>query len=566
MHKLQTPTERAGTQGSVPENRDGSEGNTSTSLEPDVDLSQTLARQIRDVLNQAVQLQNEGRLVEAEACYRAVIDADPTCAAALLGLGLLASKVENHEIAYPLLKQAVTLEPENPVYWSQFARFLSDTGHLKAAVVAYENAVALSPDDADLLVLAAATFDQDEQVEQAVEAYEKAHRLDPRNLSAILGLGELQFTQGNLARARACFDDALGLDPNCPEALYRLSDLVETPEELAELTRKIAGALPHYGESDEKTARLHFASGKSHARQQHHDTAFEQFTAGNQVLRRSARFDRKALREKIDETIEAFQPEVFDALAEAGSQSRLPVFIVGMPRSGSTLVEQILSSHPDVADAGEFPRLWNVADFLRKNGDVLKYPRDIARFEPASVAGMGADYLDALRTRQPQPAGRITDKLLENYLNLGLIRVLFPHAAIVHCVRDPMSSCLSSYTQMYGRGTILTYTFDLTDLGYYYRQYERLMAHWRSVLPNPMLDVSYEGLVENQEEVSRRLLEHVGLPWNEDCLAFHKTQRSVRTSSLKQVRQPIYRSSLEGWRKYEKHLGPLRDALAEAAD
>lgn len=561
MHKFQMPTDEALTQHTVGESQDPVESARDIA-EPDADLSQILARQVKDVLNQAVQLQNEGRLVEAEACYRGVIDVDPTCAAALLGLGLLASKVENHEIAYPLLKQAVTLEPENPVYWRQFARFLSDTGHVNAAVVAYENAIALKPDDADLLVLAAAAFDQDERVDQAAETYEKARRLDPENLSAILGLGELRFTQGDLAGARDCFDEVLQLDSKCPEALYRLSDLVESSEDLSELTRRISGALPHC-QSDEKTARLHFASGKVHARLQHYDTAFEQFTAGNTVLRRNARFDREALRCKIDETIEAFQPEVFDALGEAGSTSRLPVFIVGMPRSGSTLVEQILSSHPDVADAGEFPWLWNITDFLRKNGDDLKYPRDIARFEPGAIAAMGTDYLDALRARQPQTAGRITDKLLENYLNLGLIRILFPDAAIIHCVRDPMSSCLSSYTQMYGRGTILTYTFDLADLGYYYRQYERLMDHWRSVLPNPMLEVSYEALVDNQEEVSRQLLDHVGLPWNEACLAFHETKRSVRTSSLKQVRQPIYRSSLESWRNYEKHLGPLRDALTD---
>jgi len=518
----------------------------------------------KQLLNQALAHQNDGKLPEAEACYRRGLAADPNCAASHFGIGLVARLAENPDAAYPYFKQAVVLDPENATYWSELGSCLSKIEQHHAAAIAFENAIARKQDDVVLLTNAAWAFYRDDRVDLAFQTYEQALKIDPRNVQALFGLGQQHFSLGDLDEAKKCFSKALKSDPSSALAFFRLVDLSEDPDELSKLLKGIARAASG-AEKNEQTARLHFAAGKACGRLKQHDDAFAQFATGNAILRSLVQFDREDVRTRIDGLIEAFQPDVFETLSEAATDSAQPVFIVGMPRSGSTLVEQILSSHPDVEDAGELTKLWNTACYLKENGGAVRYPRDIARFQPGPLAELGADYLKALRQGRSNKALRITDKLLGNFLHVGLIGILFPNAAIVHCRRDPMDSCLSSFTQMFQVSRDLAYTNDLTDLGFYYRQCERLMAHWREVLPKPMLEIEYEVMVANQEEVSRRLIEHVGLPWSDSCLEFYNTKRNVQTASYMQVRKPIYTSSVESWRKYEEHLSPLREALDQFA-
>ena len=514
----------------------------------------------QQLLMQALTHQNDDRAAEAAVCYRQALAADPACPAAHFGLGLLENSVENYEAAYPHLKQAVVLDPENAAYWGELGNCLFKGYQHQAAAIAYQNAIKRKPDDPALLVRAAWTFYCDDRVDQAFETYELAIKIDPRYIPALIGQGQQHYSFGNLREAKKCFAKALKIDPRCALAFYRMVDLSTDEDELSKLIREIARATANR-EKDEVAARLHFASGKALKRLKQHDKAFEQFAAGNTILKSMMPFDRDEFCNFIDETIAAFQPEVFDALSKVASDSAQPIFIVGMPRSGSTLVEQILSSHPDIEAAGEFPKLWNTAWLLHKNGSAVRYPRDISRLEPGPLAELGADYLSALQRGRSQRALRITDKLLGNFLHLGLISILFPNAAIVHCRRNPMGCCLSSFSQMFPVSQSLAYTTDLADLGFYYRQYERLMAHWREVLPRPMFEVDYETMVAEQQDTSSRLIDHVGLPWSDACLEFYKTKRNVRTASHTQVRKPIYTSSVESWRAYEQHLGPLREAL-----
>ena len=247
----------------------------------------------------------------------------------------------------------------------------------------------------------------------------------------------------------------------------------------------------------------------------------------------------------------------------AGDPSDVPVFVLGMPRSGTTLTEQIIASHPDVHGAGELRDLMQVAQQQVSNGLFQTFPDSLADLTPQTLSAWGRQYVDGLRQRAPD-ARRITDKMPANYLALGLIPLILPHAKIIHVKRNPVDTCVSCFTRLFNRHQDATY--DLAELGRHYASYARLMQHWREVLPaGTFHEVQYEELVANTEQQARALIEYCGLEWNEACLDFHKTKRNIRTASVTQVRQPIYASSVERWRHYEKYLGPLLAGLGEFA-
>ena len=243
----------------------------------------------------------------------------------------------------------------------------------------------------------------------------------------------------------------------------------------------------------------------------------------------------------------------------AGYNSDLPIFILGMPRSGTTLVEQILASHPSIHGAGELKDLSGIAFGLpHRLGSSQPFPECVAEVDAGRWRELGEAYVQGIR-KHAAGMERITDKMPSNYHFVGLIHLMLPSAQIIHCVRDPVDTCLSCYKTLFVKTQ--EFSYDLTELGRHYRQYDRLMQHWKTVLPGRMLDVRYEDVVSDLEGVARRLVEFCGLEWNEACLEFYKTERPVRTASAVQVRRPIYQTSIEYWRRYERHLGPLFQAL-----
>jgi hypothetical protein len=294
-----------------------------------------------------------------------------------------------------------------------------------------------------------------------------------------------------------------------------------------------------------------------------YDEAFAEFARGNACTHRIHDRKQQAFHVAADcrshgERNALFDREYFARMAPLGHPSELPVFIIGMPRSGTTLVEQILSSHPRFAGAGELlemqysrldlPALLNVSE---------PYPACLMKLTRETAWGLAERYLQRLR-REDSHALRVSDKLPENYYQLGLIAVLFPRARIIHCQRDPRDTCVSCFCENFEG---VRYSTSLENLGQYYVEYERLMAFWRKVLPNPLFEVQYEDLVDRQEAVSRDLVAFCGLDWDDRCLQFHETRRTVQTASNLQVRQPMYASSVGRWRRYEKHLEPLLKLL-----
>ncbi len=391
-------------------------------------------------------------------------------------------------------------------------------------LAAYQEALRLSPGYADALAGEVSVLDRLDRVEEACVRIRPLMAAAPDNADVITTFASVAHRLGEEEKAVAMLEGLLARD-----------DLLATKREAAL-----------------------FALGKLCDARGRFSDAFEYYRAANSV--RSHAFDLPEFRERCVRISETFTKELLRRLPRAGNESALPIFIVGMPRSGTSLVEQILSSHPAVFGAGELTWLDHLSDTLAQRlGTTTDYPECALDLSMRALDAAAGEYLALLRSYAPK-AERVVDKMPGNFMHLGLIEVLSPGSRIIHIAREPLDNCLSCYFQNFTHGH--GYTADLGTLGAVYREYERLMEHWRSTLTHPLLELRYENLVENQEAESRRLLEFCGLPWDARCLRFHDTRRVVRTASYDQVRRPMYRDSLARHRHYEAFLGNLRDALS----
>jgi hypothetical protein len=311
---------------------------------------------------------------------------------------------------------------------------------------------------------------------------------------------------------------------------------------------------------------VHFTLAGHWERSADYDRAFVHYRQANDLKRecyrqRAMAFDQDKHKDLIDRLIAFFTPEFFQKTRHFGADTELPVFVVGMVRSGTSLVEQILASHPQASGAGELKDIDQLSLTLPERLGGASYPDCLAQLDPLTAKTVAYAYLLRL-AHDSGAAVRVVDKMPHNCLHLGLIAVLFPRARIIHCRRDPMDVCASAYFQNF---KWLPYAASMEDIAFYHRQYERLMAHWRRALPTPIHEVVYEEMVAHQEAVSRDLVRHCGLDWDDRCLAFYQSKRAVQTASKLQVRQPIYTRSVAGWKRFESHLQPLRDALMHGA-
>jgi hypothetical protein len=312
--------------------------------------------------------------------------------------------------------------------------------------------------------------------------------------------------------------------------------------------------------SDEDRICLHFALGKAFADLEQNEASFRHFLEGNALKRRTSGYDEAATLSFFERIAAVFTRELMQRMRGGGDPSRVPVFVVGMPRSGTTLIEQILASHSKVFGAGEREEFGEAAFSLgQANGTTARFPEVVSTLSADELRQLGARYLDLVGAATG-PAERIVDKLPLNFTFVGLIHLALPNARIIWARRDPIDTCVSCFSTLFGGNQ--PHTYDLGELGRYHRAHEALMHHWRGVLPHGiMLEVRYEDVVEDLEGQARRMLKHCGLEWEDACLEYHRTQRSVRTASVAQVRQPIYRRSVGRWRAYQHLLQPLLQAL-----
>lgn len=474
-------------------------------------------------LRAANALARRGDVARAEQIYRTVLDAHPDFDAAHANLAFVLNSMRRFGEAATHFRRALAAQPDAVPVLIGLAHALQRQGRWRDAEPCYRRALALRPDLA----------------------------------GAELGLGMCLLATARLDAARACFERAVHLEPTCVEAWHLLSTLrrfdADDPFIAAcEALQPRVAALPAL-----RRARYWFALGKLREDAARYDDAFAAYATGNRTRASLFVLDESGEDRRVQDACAVFNSHPAETRAAVESAvGKTPVFVVGMPRSGTTLVEQILASCPDVHGAGEIADLQAV---LRERcGDPEPWAA-VRTLPAAALRELGAAYLERVWKRAPQ-ATHIVNKMPSNYRYVGLIRMILPQARIIHVVREPMDSCFSCYTHLF-EGDSLPYSYDLRALGRYYRRYVRCVEHWHRVLPGVMLDVRYAELVTDTEAQARRMLDHVGLPWDPGCLQFHRNPRLVVTASRAQVRRPIYRDSVARWRRFESHLQPLLELV-----
>ena len=497
-----------------------------------------------------------GRFEAAARCYRDALVLTPRDARIQANLGHVLHCLGRHRAAIDCCRHAIELDARLPEAYLHLGNALLAINEMHAAEAAYRAGLEIAPEHAPLHTAHAMAERAIGRVDEAAASARRALAVRPDAADTVALLGSLAIDRGRFEEAETLLKEALIMSPDLPEALIGLT-----------AARKMTAADAPWRDAAERVLSralpvahaigLHHALGKYYDDVGDFDAAFEHHRRGHELARRSRPpYERAATSARVTRTLSAFDRGALETLRRAGTSERIAseraVFVFGMPRSGTTLAEQILASHREVHGAGEV-LFWQFA----ADAELAAPPEQRA----ALIAALGRQYLASFATL-PAAAARVIDKLPSNFKNLGLIHAALPGARFIHFERDPLDTCLSIYFQ--GFSAAHAYATDLEDLAHYYREYRRLMAHWRATLPpDTLLEVRYEALVDDPEAWSRQMLEHIGLPWDPRCLEFHRTERPVLTASNWQVRQPIGKGSIGRWRRYERLLAPLREALGE---
>jgi tetratricopeptide (TPR) repeat protein len=489
---------------------------------------------------------------------QSVLKQHPNSPEALCNLGLARFKLDQFDAAETLLRRSLQVRTEYPTSMLGLARVLQQTERMNEAEALLKRVIELEPDRMDAYCHLGSVYTEMSSPQEAEAMYQAVLGHDPKNTDALTGLANLRLEGGNITEAAKLLEHALEIHPENLGALFHLSQ-TRTIKKGDSVLSCLEACLVKSGDlSSEKRVWLHYALGKAYDDLKEYDKAFPHFLEGAKLQREKIQYSADADASRIQQVIDAFTRERIEKLSGGGDSSETPVFILGMPRSGTTLTEQIIASHPQVFGAGELRDLLDIAQ-QPIGGVSMAYPNNASRLTHDVLSQWGAQYLDCLRKNDGK-ALRITDKMPGNYMGLGLIHLMLPNAKIIHVKRNPVDTCLSCFTRLFNRHQDATY--DLTELGKHYIGYSKLMDHWRAVLPvDRFIEVEYEDIVADMETQARRLIDWCGLDWDDACLAFHKNKRNVRTASVTQVRKPIYKGSVERWRHYENYLEPLLKQL-----
>ena len=511
----------------------------------------------RDIAR-AGELEKQEKFAEAEKLYRRILTRHPDNVTAMRLWARLGIQEKRYGEAEVLLRQAVKVAPGFTGAWSDLCGAQFEQEKHEEAAHSARQLTRLNPGSAEGHVwLAAVTAAQGNHAE-AVRHYDEALEVEPDHSGAMCGKGNALRTVGDQEGAVAAYRQSIGARPLYAEAYWSLANLKTFRFEEREVQAMLE-MLDDDRVEPEGRVQLNNALGLEFEARGEYGKAFEFFDHACMLRREQEFYDRVENEERTDLAIEAFSREFLDGNAGNGCPDPAPIFIVGLPRSGSTLLEQILSSHSLVDGTHELADLGRIV----RSKPVLvdppaRYPTSIASLDALEFRQMGVDYIERSR-RHRGGAPLFTDKNPNNFVHVGLLHLILPNAKVINARRHPLDSCFGSYKQLFAAGQ--PFTYDLVELGEYYLQYRRLMDHWHEVLPGKVLDVQYEDVVVDLEGQVRRILGHCGLEFEESCLRFHETERSVKSASSEQVRRPIYSSSVNLWRRYEEHLGPLIETL-----
>jgi len=501
-----------------------------------------------------------GRLQDAEQLCRNVLQSNPRHVDALRMLGLIAAASGDLDDAEHLLRQALTCAPDHTAAMFELGRVLKELERPEDAIVVYRELLALLPDSPKAHYRLAGVLAPAALNEEAATEYRRCLELAPKHAGAWLGLGHMLKTLGDQEGGIAAYQRCLELEPDFGEAYYSLANL-KTYRFDDTAIEAIQRQLERTELSDTSRVNFLFALGKAFEDRADYAQAWRYYEDGNARQRMLVSYDPVQTETVNDELIEFFNADFFRATAGCGHPDAAPIFIVGLPRSGSTLLEQIIASHSQVEGTSELPYIGRLTKSLNHNrADAMRYPQVLAELAPRHFQRLGQDYLEMAARHRVEGAARFIDKMPNNFPSVGFIHSILPNAKIIDARRHPMDACVGNLRQLYARGQ--TFSYDQSDIGEYYLQYLRMMQHWDAMLPGKVLRVQYEDVVATLETQVRRILDFLELPWEDNCLRFHATERAVRTASSEQVRQPIYDSSVGFWRHYAPHLGELREILA----
>lgn len=502
----------------------------------------------------------EGRLQPAEELCRRYLRAHPTDVEAMRLLADIGTRLHVYDDAEYLLESALEFEPDYALARLDYVGVLHKRQKFAAAHAQAERLHMVDPDNPLFQNALANESAAIGRYDEALAIYDRLVAAGAAAAGTHLARGHALKTIGRQDEAVAAYRAAYGAQPDFGDAYWSLANLKTYRFTDAEMDA-MAAAAEAPGTSIDDRAHLHFALGKAHEDRRDHAAAFAHYDAGNRLRREQSRYDADAMNREMAAQIRVFTPELIARLSGSGDPSDAPIFIVGLPRAGSTLVEQILASHSRVEGTLELPNIMALAHRLngRRRADEQEiYPDCLAGQPRDDFARFGREFLEETmvhRTGRPH----FTDKMPNNFRHIGLIHLILPNARIIDARRDPMDCCFSGFKQLFAEGQ--EFTYGLEEVGRYYRGYERLMAHWDAVLPGKVLRVQYEDMIDDLEGQVRRILDHCDLAFEPACLDFHKTRRSVRTASSEQVRQPIYRTGMAQWRPFEPWLDPLKRAL-----
>ncbi len=472
-------------------------------------------------------------------------------------MGILAFKSGNHDIAEAVLTKALKLDPTYSLVWANLAQVFSVTGQLDKAKKSFKNILNMDPKNGLIWAEYGTVLTKLANYREGRDVYLKALEFKPDSPRVHLSLGHVYKTMGEINASINSYKNTIIQNNLSGEAYWSLANLKTysfSENEIKDMEETLKGDM-----SDIERSQMHFALGKAYEVKKDFDTSFRNYYEGNKVKKGLIKYSSDDTSYNTKRILDFFSRENINNLSKSSTNNPDPIFVLGMPRSGSTLVDQIISSHSKVDGTQELPNIIKIAAELN-NDKQNSYPEVLKELDDLKISKLGKDYISET-TWARDNAPFFIDKMPNNFIHIGLIKTILPNAKIIDTRRDPMDTCFSCFKQFFARGQLFTYSME--DLGNYYTDYIRAMNHWHKVYGKDIFTVHYDDVINKTEETIRELIDYCNLPFEQECLEFYKSSRPVKTPSAEQVRQPIYKSGLNYWKNYEKHLLPLKKIIDE---
>ena len=509
------------------------------------------------LLYKGVRHLHASRYRKAEDAFKKVLIEDGNNIDALRFMGILAFKSGNHDIAEAMLTKALKLDPTYSLAWANLAQVFSVTGQLDKAKKSFKNILNMTPKNGLIWAEYGTVLTKLANYKEGRDAYLKALEFKPDSPRVHLSLGHVYKTMGEIDNSIDSYKNTILQNNLSGEAYWSLANLKTysfSENEIKDMEETLKGDM-----SDIERSQMYFALGKAYEVKKDFDKSFKNYYEGNKVKKALIKYSSDDTTDNTKRILDFFNQENIQKLAKSSTKDRDPIFVLGMPRSGSTLVDQIISSHSKVDGTQELPNIIKIAAELNSNNQ-NNYPEVLKELDDSKLSNLGKDYIsETAWARDSAPF--FIDKMPNNFIHIGLIKTILPNAKIIDTRRDPMDTCFSCFKQFFARGQLFTYS--LEDLGNYYTDYIRAMNHWHNVYGKDIYTVHYDNVINETEETIRELIDYCELPFEKECLEFYNSSRPVKTPSAEQVRQPIYKSGLNYWKNYEKHLLPLKKIIDE---